>query len=105
MEVLLFRALKSANIDDDTAAKVVEALEEHIDMVVGQANKALEAKLDGMKFNMDSMKMSIEAVNKGVDVVGKGVDQMRVWMIIITSIIAIIAVLGGAATAIAPYMK
>jgi len=105
MEVLLFRALKSANIDDDTAAKVVEALEEHIDMVVGQANKALEAKLDGMKSNMDSMKMSIEAVNKGVDVVGKGVDQMRVWMIIITSIIAIIALIGGVATAMAPYLK
>lgn len=98
MEVLLFRALKSANIDDDTAAKVVEALEEHIDVAIGQANKALEAKLDGIKMSMD-------AVNKGVDVVGKGVDQMRVWMIIITSIIAIIAVLGGAATAIAPYMK
>ncbi len=90
MEVLLFRALKSANIDDDTAAKVVEAL---------------EAKLDGMKSNMDSMKMSIEAVNKGVDVVGKGVDQMRVWMIIITSIIAIIALIGGVATAMAPYLK
>ncbi|RSV33369.1 hypothetical protein CA234_22710 [Sphingomonas sp. ABOLE] len=98
MEVLLFRALKSANIDDDTAAKVVEALEEHIDVAIGQANKALEAKLDGIKMSMD-------AVNKGVDVVGKGVDQMRVWMIIITSIIAIIAVLGGAATAIAPYLK
>lgn len=87
MEVLLFRALKSANIDEETAAKVVEALEEHIDVAIGQANKALEAKLDGIKMSMD-------AVNKGVDVVSKGVDQMRVWMIIITSIIAIIAVLG-----------
>ncbi|UYY79685.1 hypothetical protein [Sphingomonas sp. R1] len=98
MEVLLFRALKSANIDEETAAKVVEALEEHIDVAIGQANKALEAKLDGIKMSMD-------AVNKGVDVVSKGVDQMRVWMIIITSIIAIIAVLGGAATALAPYLK
>ncbi|WP_333574083.1 hypothetical protein [Sphingomonas sp.] len=91
MEVLLFRALKSANIDEETAAKVVEALEEHIDVAIGQANKALEAKLDGIK-------MSVDAVNKGV-------DQMRVWMIIITSIIGIVALVGASAAAVAPFLK
>jgi len=35
MEVLLFRTLKSLNIGDDAAEKVVDALEEHIDMAVG----------------------------------------------------------------------
>lgn len=91
MEVLLFRALKSANIDDDTAAKVVEALEEHIDVAIGQANKALEAKLDGIKMSVDAVKA--------------GNEQMRVWMVIITSILAIIALLGSVASVVVQVLK
>lgn len=73
MEVLLFRALTGANIEADMAAKVVDALEEHIDVAVGQANKALEGKLDGMKAS---------------------IDQMRMWLMIVTSIISICALAG-----------
>ncbi|MET3726060.1 hypothetical protein [Sphingomonas trueperi] len=91
MEVLLFRALKSANIDEETAAKVVEALEEHIDVAIGQANKALEAKLDGIKMSVDAVKA--------------GNEQMRVWMVIITSILAIIALLGSVASVVVQVLK
>ncbi|WP_066721998.1 hypothetical protein [Sphingomonas pituitosa] len=91
MEVLLFRALKSANIEEETAAKVVEALEEHIDVAIGQANKALEAKLDGIKMSVDAVKA--------------GNEQMRVWMVIITSILAIIALLGSVASVVVQVLK
>ncbi|MGN8001390.1 hypothetical protein [Sphingomonas sp. 22176] len=91
MEVLLFRALKSANIEGETAAKVVEALEEHIDVAIGQANKALEAKLDGIKMSVDAVKA--------------GNEQMRVWMVIITSILAIIALLGSVASVVVQVLK
>jgi hypothetical protein len=87
MEVLLFRALTEANIDADTAQRVVDALEEHIDVAVGQANKALEGKLDGHTARFDAIKTSMDGF-KGA------VDQMRVWLIIVTSIIAICALAG-----------
>lgn len=87
MEVLLFRALTEANIDPDTAQRVVDALEEHIDVAVGQANKALEGKLDGINSRFDGIKTSMDGF-KG------SVDQMRVWLIIVTSIIANCALLG-----------
>lgn len=91
MEVLLFRALIKANIDPDTAQEVVDAVEEHIDMAVGQANRALEGKLDGMKATMEAAKSSV--------------DQMRVWLIIVTSIIAICALAGSVLGVVAQFMK
>ena len=91
MEVLLFRTLKSLNIGDDAAEKVVDALEEHIDMAVGQANKALEAKLDSIKAS--------------IDVVKSGNEQMRVWLIIITSIIAVVALAGSILGAVVQFIK
>ena len=91
MEVLLFRALTDANIDPDTAQKVVEAVEEHIDMAVGQANQRLEAKLDGMTTSMDTR---FEGIRTSMDGFKASVDQMRVWLIIVTSIIAVCALAG-----------
>ena len=102
MEILLFRALTKANIDNDTAQEVVDAVEEHIDMAVGQANRALEAKLDGMKAAMEAgnagMKATMEAAKSSV-------DQMRVWLIIVTSIIAICALAGSVLGVVAQFMK
>jgi hypothetical protein len=92
MEVLLFRALTQANIDPDTAQKVVDAVEEHIDMAVGQANQRLEAKLDGMTTSMGTRFEGIRT--KSMDGFKASVDQMRVWLIIVTSIIALCALAG-----------
>ena len=91
MQVLLFRALKDANVEDDKAAAVVAAIEEHVDVAVGQANKALEAKLDGIKMSVDAVKA--------------GNEQMRVWMVIITSILAIIALLGSVASVVVARVR
>ena len=45
MHIKLFRALKAANVSDDAAAEVVEAIEEYIAVKVQEANKSLEAQL------------------------------------------------------------
>lgn len=59
MQVLLFRALKDANVPDDTAASVVKAIEEHVDVAVGQANKALEAKLTGIDSKIETTRSTL----------------------------------------------
>ena len=82
-------------------------------MSVGQANRALEAKLDGMKAAMEAgnagMKATIEASNAAMkatmDAAKSSVDQMRVWLIIVTSIIAICALAGSVLGVVAQFMK
>ena len=59
MQVLLFRALREANVDDDKAAAVVAAIEEHVDVAVGQANKALEAKLTGIDSKIETTRSTL----------------------------------------------
>ena len=59
MQVLLFRALKDANVDDDNAAAVVATIEEHVDVAVGQANKALEAKLTGIDSKIETTRSTL----------------------------------------------
>ncbi|WP_230771789.1 hypothetical protein [Sphingomonas sp. Leaf4] len=102
MEVILFRALTDANIDPDTAQQVVDAVEEHIDMAVGQANKALELKLDSMKSSMDAR---FDGMKTSMDGIKSGVDQMRTWLIIITSIIAICALFTTLLGMVAQFIK
>lgn len=45
MQLTLFKALQSLKLDDDTATKVIEALEEHIAMKIKEANAGIEAQL------------------------------------------------------------
>lgn len=45
MHIKLFKALVAAKVSEDTAAEVVEAIEEYIAVKVQEANKALEAQL------------------------------------------------------------
>src|SRR3546814_1759661 len=44
MHIKLFRALKAANLSDDAAAEVVEAMEEYIAVQVQEANKGIDSK-------------------------------------------------------------
>lgn len=66
MQVTLFRALRSVNIDDEIAQKAVEAVEEHIEMAVGQAVKPLENKIDTLMAKIDVLSTKIETVNTGM---------------------------------------
>jgi hypothetical protein len=49
MHVTLFRALRSANIAEDAAEKVVHAFEEHIDMAVAEAMKHYDDRITAMQ--------------------------------------------------------
>lgn len=53
MQVALFRALKSANIDDEAAAKAVVVVEEQIDMAVGRAIEPLKQQIAGLELKLD----------------------------------------------------
>ena len=55
MHIKLFRALKAANLTDDAAAEVVEAIEEYIAVKVQEANKGLESKLTAQTWVIGSV--------------------------------------------------
>lgn len=64
MQVSLFRALKSANIADDAAEKVVHAFEEHIDMAVSEAMKHYDNRITAMQSVLEA---KIDAGFKGFE--------------------------------------
>ncbi|MBO9380869.1 hypothetical protein GG804_29360 [Sphingomonas histidinilytica] len=55
MHIKLFRALKAANLSDDAAAEVVEAIEEYIAVKVQEANKGIESKLTAQTWVIGSV--------------------------------------------------
>ena len=61
MQVALFKALKSINIDDDRATEVVTQLEEHLENMIGDATKKLEGKFNGLEAKLDAIKSGQEA--------------------------------------------
>jgi len=83
MQVALFRALKSANIEDDVAAKAVDAVEEHIEMTVGLAIKPLETQIAALKTTMDaklgSMEVTLQTSLKGMQT---SLDGLK-WFLIL----------------------
>ena len=101
MEITLFRALKSISIDDDIAEKVVEAVEEHIEMAVGQAVKPLENKIDTLKAQIDTLVVQISTLASKIDSVDKGmstsITALKWWLGSVTGIITIIALGTGMA--------
>jgi CTP synthase (UTP-ammonia lyase) len=56
---LLLRILRDASVDSVEAAAVVAAIEEHVDVAVGQANKALEAKLTGIDSKIETTRSTL----------------------------------------------
>jgi len=64
MQVSLFRALKSANISDGAAEKVVHAFEEHIDMAVAEAMKHYDDRITAMQSVLEA---KLEAGFKGIE--------------------------------------
>lgn len=71
MQVSLFRALRSANIAEDTAEQVVHAIEEHIDMAVTEAMKHYDDRITNMQTvleaKLDSGLKNIELGIKGFE--------------------------------------
>lgn len=77
MQVTLFKALKSVNIDDAQATAVVDQLEEHLEKMIGDATKGLEAKLDatriGLEAKLDAQSKQLNFTNVLLGIVGLGV--------------------------------
>lgn len=83
MQVALFRALKSANIDDDVAAIAVAAVEEHIDMTVGQAVKPLETQITALRLAMDVRFGAVETkLESGLKGMQTSIDGLK-WFLIL----------------------
>ncbi|MCW1432007.1 hypothetical protein [Novosphingobium sp. JCM 18896] len=78
MQVSLFRALKSANISDEAAERVVHAFEEHIEMAVAEAMKHYDDRITAMQSiieaKLDAGFKGIEARMAGLDGKISGVD-------------------------------
>lgn len=75
MQVALFKALRSINIDDTTATAVVDKLEEHLEHMIRDAtknleaqNKALESKLDGLRSQLTTFSILLSIIGLGVTV-------------------------------------
>lgn len=135
MQVSLFRALKSANIDDEAAEKVVHAFEEHIDMAVSEAMKhyddritamqsVIEAKLDagfkgvearivGVESKIEGRLSTIEGKFAGIeehidDKVGtmkSSIDGLKWYIIILGSLMTTAVAAGGVLTAYVQLLK
>jgi hypothetical protein len=62
MQLTLFKAFQSLKLDDDTATKVVEALEEHIAVKIKEANAGLEAKLNAVLWLLGTMTLMLAII-------------------------------------------
>jgi len=94
MQVPLFRALKSINVEDDTAEKVVDVVEEHIEMAVGLAVKPLETKIDALTVQIGTLVTKIDSVDKGMST---SVTALKWWLGSVTGVLTVIALATGIA--------
>lgn len=95
MQVALFRALKSANIDDDVAEKAVAVVEEHIEMAVARAVQPLDQKISSIELKLEQGLKVIDGTLKGIQT---SIDILK-WAVITEGTLIVI---GGA---IAGYVK
>lgn len=95
MQIALFRALKSANIDDDAAEKAVAVVEEHIEMAVARAVQPLDQKISSIEIKLEQGLKAIDGTLKGIQT---STDVLK-WAVITEGTLIVI---GGA---IAGYVK
>ncbi|MEN3238746.1 hypothetical protein PUR29_35500 [Methylobacterium ajmalii] len=62
MQLTLFKAFQSLKLDDDTATKVVEAIEEHIAMKVTEANAKLESQLKAQTWLLSAVGLMLAII-------------------------------------------
>jgi hypothetical protein len=102
----LFRALKSANIEDEAAAKAVAVVEEHIDMAVGRAVQPLEQKIAALDGQMKAMHTAFEAkLESGLKGMQTSIDGLKWYIIGLGSLMASAVAIGGTLTAYAQFIK
>ena len=70
MQVKLFKALKSVNIDDDKATAVVAQLEEHLEKMIGDATKNLEAQNKALENKLDGLRSQLTIISVLLTIIG-----------------------------------
>jgi hypothetical protein len=70
MQITLFRALQEIKIAEDEAEAVVDRLETHMESVVDNHIKAVEARLAGLQASVDSLRFQIQFVGVMLGIVG-----------------------------------
>jgi hypothetical protein len=70
MQITLFRALQGIRISADEAETVVDRLETHVESVVNNNIKAVEAKLTAMQATLDALKSHIQFVEVMLAIIG-----------------------------------
>ncbi|WP_093400789.1 hypothetical protein [Sphingomonas sp. OK281] len=95
MQVALFRALRSANIDDEAAAKAVVVVEEQIDMAVDRAIEPLKQQIAGLEVKLES----------GLKGMQTSIDGLKWYIIGLGSLMTGAIAIGAALTAYAQFIK
>jgi len=70
MQITLFRALQGIKIGDDEAEAVVARLETHVESVMNNNIKAVEAKLAGLQASVDALRFQIQFFGVMLGVIG-----------------------------------
>lgn len=105
MQVPLFRALKSVNIEDEIAARAVAVLEEHIEMAVGQAVKPLENKIDTLMIQIGALSTKIDTIGTGTQTAISNMSgEMKSVKWVSVGTTGFIALFGAAAGFVAKLM-
>lgn len=106
MQVALFRALKSANIDDEAAAKAVVVVEEQIDMAVGRAIEPLKQQIAGLEVKLDQRIAGLEVkLESGLKGMQTSIDGLKWYIIGLGSLLTGAIAVGAALTAYAQFIK
>jgi hypothetical protein len=135
MQVLLFRALKSINIDDAAAEQLVHAFEEHNQMAISEAMKfydqritamqaiiearidagfkGVEARIEGVEAKLEGRLSTIEGKFAGVEghiddkvnTMKSSVDGLKWYIIILGSLMTTAVAAGGVLTAYVQLIK
>lgn len=62
MQITLFKALQALKLDDDTATKVVEALEAYMATKMKEATAGLEAKLNAVLWLLGALTLMLAII-------------------------------------------
>ena len=90
MQVTLFKALKSVNIDDTLATAVVDQLEEYVAVKIADATKNLEAQNKGLEAQIKGLETSIGGLK---------------WQIgLFSAVVALAALIAGAGPVVAKFI-
>jgi len=70
MQITLFRALQGIKVGADEAEAVVDRIEAHVESVVNNNIKAVEARLAGMQASIDALRFQIQFFGVMLGIIG-----------------------------------